>query len=187
MTADELFRAEYAMAIDIAKTELLPCFCYEYYREFIRDRLREHPNPELIKQELQLTDFERPYLLLNRKERKNVARTFPSYFNKELSDFGKGNRSKAEIERDVAFWLSLRKSTSREGRAAFAAKLRTSLRYLGAYRILQKYRWNRLPIHPADIALYNSQREWIKARKDAQEVIRIWPVILLSLLRTPQT
>ncbi len=129
------------MALDIPprdpKKELFPCFCYEFEREFIRDGLRKHP--ERAGNLPWLSDFERPYLLLNPRERKKIAEIYPSYFNKELSDFGKGDRPKGEIERDVIFWLSLRKSTSRQGRAAFAAKLRTSLRYLGAYRILQKF------------------------------------------------
>jgi len=186
MIQEERFRAEWAMASDCPKAELLPCYCYEYEREFIHDRMRPKPDREPIGELSWMKQFESPYLLLDRKERKRIAVDYPSYFNKKLTDFHKGNRSDTEILRDVTFWLSLRKSTSRTGQAAFAAKLRTGLRYLGAYRILQKYRWNRLPNTPGDIGLFNGQREWINARKDAAKIIQIWPLILFGLLRTPQ-
>jgi hypothetical protein len=187
MTADELFRCEWAMSIEVPKIELLPCFCYELTREWIREAQRRRPDliwDQPVWDGFWINDFEQPYLLLNPKEKNKITKAYPSYFTKELADFGKYNRPKSEILRDVEFWLTLR-GKSKKGRAAILARIRNWLRYLGAYRILQKYRWNRLPIQPADIELYRSQREWINAKKQAQELIRLWFLILLSLLRTP--
>jgi hypothetical protein len=85
-----------------------------------------------------------------------------------LQDFVKPSFSAEKIEREVAHWHKIQaRFTTGHGRAAFAARLGTLLRYLGAYRILKVHAWNRLPPVP-DIALFTNKREW----NHAQEVMR---------------
>jgi len=108
---------------------------------------------------------------------------FWSVADKNLGELGISGRSDKEIMVDVEQLLYRRAEIkknfgekSREGRAALPAKLRANLRALAAYRILQVYKWNRLP-DVLDIHLYQAQREWLAARKRAEQMIRYWMIL----------
>jgi len=180
------------MAFDVPKTEVFACFCYELTREWLRDAQRRRPDFDLDARQiwgvdgkkLFPRDFVRPYLGLSREEQKRVQRAFPSYYAKSLTDVVResiaAKKSDAELLRNVNYWTSLHKEGKAQGRAALVAQLRTGLRVLGAFRVLQKHRWNN---NPTD--LYHSQREWINARERAQSMIKRWFPILHKLIRVP--
>jgi hypothetical protein len=102
MSGEDPFWAEWAMALKVDRKEILPCFCYEYWREYLRDRKRRHPSPEIF-DDPWVKQFDAPYLSLNPKERKAVARSFPSYFDKKLTDFVKPNRSAGKLNAMLLF------------------------------------------------------------------------------------
>jgi hypothetical protein len=180
MSGDKVFpRQEWSMYIDVPKTEYVPCFCYELTRAWIVDR-RKSPKWDYQAEEW-AKNFAKPYLLLSAKERKIVSQNFPSYYGKKLQDFAKPNRTAAQIGRDVEIWQSLHANYG-SGRASPLARIGLALKYLGSYRILQRYRWNQLPLEP-DITFFSNQREWIAAKREAKRLINSWWALLLYLRR----
>jgi hypothetical protein len=191
MSGEDPFRLEWAMAFDVSKRELLPCFCYELTRECLRDAKRRKPDfvwglPvwEWQGEVFWVDDFERPYLALNVEDRKRIQKAYPSYRTKNLNDIIResirAKRPDVELPRSIAFWRSLHEGGKPQGRAALPAKLRTRLKYLGARRVLQKYRWNN---NPTD--LFHSQREWNNAKRQAERMMEFWILIIQALLINP--
>jgi hypothetical protein len=193
MSSEEFSRSEWAMYLDIPardrNREVLPCFCYELTRDWIRDAQKRKPDvvwDSPVWGNWFAADFANPYLDLDPKGQIKVANIFPSYYNIGLDDLAKRNLPARKMAREVEFWLSVNKGATKEGRAALAAKLRQCLRYLGAYRILQKYRWNNMPRGVPDIQFYINRREWDRAEENAKWLIRSWFLICLSLTKSPR-
>ena len=189
MSSNELIRAEWAIGLKdaVPKEELIPCFLFEAARDCARHRELCHDDRGALFTINIPEGFDSPYLLLSPEKRKFLGTFFWSVAGKDLGDLGKSGRSDHQIQADVRQLLyrraQIRKNFTekpQEGRAALPAKVRTNLKALAAYRILQVYKWNRLPDIP-DIDLYYAQREWIGARKRAELIIR-YRMILHSRL-----
>jgi hypothetical protein len=190
-----LLREEWAIGLKdaVPKEELVPCFLFESRRDCAR-------HPELCYDDqgahfkIRIPEgFDSPYLSLSPQKRHFLGTYFWSVADKDLGDLAWPGRSESEIKKDVAQWLYRRArqekkpgESSRVGRAALAAKLRTNLKALAAYRILQVHKWNRLPPDIPEIDLYHGQREWIQARKRAESLIRYHLIIHAALCGTPR-
>jgi len=188
----ELLRAEWAIGLpnSVPKEELIPCFLFETARDCERHPELCHDDRGAHFKMVIPEGFGSPYLQLSPEKRKFLGTFFWSVAGKDLGDLGKSGRSDDQILADVEQLLYRRAQikkhfgeSSREGRAALPAKLRTNLKALAAYRILQVYKWNRLPDTP-DIDLYHARREWFTARKRAELMIRDWMLLHFALCGT---
>jgi hypothetical protein len=188
----ESFWTEFAMAERCPEKEILPCFLYELTRHVAAhpELCIDTPPRGVPANRFSVsigTEFQKlPYLLLNREQRKAVAKHFHSVYDREYSELIDPNRSDAEIIKDVEQYLAAgRHRSKKRGRGSLHAKLRTNLKAIGAYRILEKYGWNHLPNIPG-VDLYTNQSEWIKARKRAEALAKYYLIIWISLCGTRQ-
>jgi hypothetical protein len=179
-------RAEWGMYLDVPKAECVSCLCYELTRSWISDRRKNSLKWNEQSEEWART-FTKPYLLLSREERNKVSTEFfPTFHGKKLTNFIKSNRTKSptQIAKEVEFWLSLQGNFG-TGRASVLARVGRGLKYLGAYRICQRYRWNQLPSEP-DIVFFSNQREWLKAQTKAKRLIDAFCFIVHDLCDDPE-
>jgi hypothetical protein len=188
--SSESFWAEFAMAKQCPEKELLPCFLYELSRhtaahpELCIDTPPHGEQPGKFSISIGPKFQKLPYLLLNREQRKAIAKHFHSVYDKEYSRLADPKRSDAEIIKDVEQYLAAGlHRTKKRGRGSLRATLRTNLKAIGAYRILEKFGWNHLPNIPG-IDLYTNQSEWIKAKKRAEALAKYYLIIWISLCGT---